>query len=139
MTNWIMNDHTLNLISRCSDEKHKNLQIVVRGPTIKCDLPNNNSIIFQPHLTTNEMSFDVEMKFISTWKGLPIKVHFDVVCKHKDLTYYASLHPRIMDIKWNNKFHVALPPMEFSNSEQKTFDKLKSCYHCCEREKEQKK
>eukprot|EP01084_Bolivina_argentea_P073641 133620_1 len=70
------------------------------------------------------------MKLISTYNNLPITVHFDVNSVDADTNYYTSLHPRTMNVTWNNKFHVALPPKKFDHtSQQKRSDKLRLCCH----------
>eukprot|EP01084_Bolivina_argentea_P061829 113031_1 len=124
MTEWKMNQHTFNFITRTLEDTTKHINVVVVGPTIKCELSEGKSVSFQPQLTKVQDLFDVEMKFISTYNNLPIKVHFNVECKEmKD--YYASLHPRLMDVKWNNTFHVTLPTLD--NISSGTASNTKCC------------
>eukprot|EP01084_Bolivina_argentea_P000430 809_1 len=111
------------------------MEVVVQGPIIKCPLSNEKFIVFQPYLTKIESIFNVEMKLISTPKDLPIKVHFDI--DYKDETtkgYHASLHPREMDIKWNNTFHLTLSTNDY-NSKPISSNTLQLM--CC-KEKQQK-
>eukprot|EP01084_Bolivina_argentea_P290795 499622_1 len=95
ITNWTMNHHAFDIISRSANKKHSDVQVVVAGPPIKCNLSDNKTIVFQPTLTKIEVEnvFDVKLKFISTHKKLPIKVHFDVNYEDTDRHYYKSLHP----------------------------------------------
>eukprot|EP01084_Bolivina_argentea_P270339 459645_1 len=81
LTNWKMNKSTFEFISRSSDVKQKNIQIIVPGPTIECNMPGDKSVVFQPQLTKHQNIFDVEMKLISVYKHLDIKVHFNIECK----------------------------------------------------------
>eukprot|EP01084_Bolivina_argentea_P174624 302474_1 len=102
------------------------------GPIIKCNLNTSTSIVFQPYLTKVQDLFRVEMKLVSISQNeeeqkekMTIKVHFNVECKQTD-NYYASLHPRLMNIKWNNTFHIALPQIQFESEEKKSDNML-----CC--------
>eukprot|EP01084_Bolivina_argentea_P266961 452992_1 len=132
MTNWTMNNHTFDIITR--SYKYNNVEVVVKGPIIKCVLSDNKSIVFQPRLTKTDNIFDVEMKFISAYNNLRINVHFDVSYQNVDTNYYTSLHPRIMDIKWNNTFHVALPVTTQCENVNEKSSRLNLC---CHKKKEQ--
>eukprot|EP01084_Bolivina_argentea_P037311 68998_1 len=128
MNTWIMNDHAFEMVTRTTDQKYKNIEVAVQGPIIKCHLSDDKNIVFQPRLMKIENLFNVEMKLVSTHNNLPIKVHFDVNYKDSDRNYYTSLHPRMMDVRWNNKFHVALPAIKASNQSQgKSGDKMTIC------------
>eukprot|EP01084_Bolivina_argentea_P206563 352640_1 len=133
LNKWIMNDHTFDLINRSSDNKLKNLEITVRGPIIRCNLSAGKYIVFQPRLTKINNVFSVEMKFISTYQNKQINVHFDVNYNNSDSIYHTSLHPGIMDIKWNNKLHIVLPSVEYTS--ETSSNKLQLCY-CKEKEDE---
>eukprot|EP01084_Bolivina_argentea_P061961 113269_1 len=108
-TQWIMNSHTFDLISRVSQRKSDNVNINVVGPTIECKLSKNASVTFQPELTKVGDVFHVKMKFVSTHNELPIKVHFDVDCEQNK--YFVSVHPQLMDTLWNNTINIELPVM----------------------------
>eukprot|EP01084_Bolivina_argentea_P237900 399714_1 len=131
---WVMNDHTFDVIKRSTDHKYKNQKVVVAGPTIKCDVSDDKSIsiVFQPKLTKIEDIYDVEMKLISTHNNEQIKVHFDVNWMDLENQYYTSLHPRVMDIKWNNTFHVILPADKMNLSSNK-----QSSNRCCNKHENQ--
>eukprot|EP01084_Bolivina_argentea_P262950 444889_1 len=110
ITNWTTNENTFEFISRHENRKYKDIKFIVSGPTIKCVLSDRKTLVFQPQLTKIENIYHIQMKFISTYNALPINVHFNVECKEAN-NYYRSLHPRWMDVKWNNTFHVILPPI----------------------------
>eukprot|EP01084_Bolivina_argentea_P084467 152743_1 len=138
VTNWKMNDATFDFISRAVDSKYKNMNVVIQGPTIKCNMSNNRMIVFQPQLTKNENVFHLQMKLVSVEKNShslvtgkleneialsetmdnkmhldqlnkdQVKVHFNVSCNQAN-GYYTSLHPRMMDVKFDNAFDITLP------------------------------
>eukprot|EP01084_Bolivina_argentea_P271196 461367_1 len=107
ITHWKMNSSTFEFVSRASNNVN-NINHVILGPIIECSLFDNISIVFQPKLTKIKDVFYAEMKFIATHNELPIMVHFNVESKESN-NYYTSLHPRRMDVKINNTFHVELP------------------------------
>eukprot|EP01084_Bolivina_argentea_P154164 268777_1 len=134
MTHWKMNHHAFELISRASNNKYSNMDVKITGPVIKCNMMKNKNIVFQPYLKRHKDLFHVQMKLVSTVVKktveqqqipLPIKVHFNIECIAKK-NYYATLHPRIMNTKWNNTFHITLPPEMWEISKQK-----KSANMCC--------
>eukprot|EP01084_Bolivina_argentea_P063617 116115_1 len=127
MTTWIINEHTFDVIARSTDSKYQNMNVVVKGPVIKCDFATDSSIVFQPQLVKIENIFDVEMKLISTYNNSKIKVHFDVNCEYED--FYTSLHPRMMDTKWSNTFHITLPTKRFNENEH--LNKSSNFNLCC--------
>eukprot|EP01084_Bolivina_argentea_P301783 520731_1 len=154
LTSWKMNDATFNLVSRSADIKYKR-DVVIQGPTVKCNVFENRKVVFQPQLTRNENRFHLQMKLISVQKNNKskgnleneialseetkdnkthiqklnqdqVKVHFDVSCKEAN-NYYTSLHPRIMDKRWNNTFNITLPSMENVDPQSKESISITTC------------
>eukprot|EP01084_Bolivina_argentea_P010922 20391_1 len=116
MTHWKMNEDTLQLISRISNNTgFKNTQVTFHGPVMHCPISTGKRFIFQSQLTKVQSSYTVEMKLIETYQKLPIKVHFNVRCKELN-NYHTSFHPRTMTTNWNNTCHVTLP---FDSVQQK--------------------
>eukprot|EP01084_Bolivina_argentea_P301781 520729_1 len=145
VTNWKMNDATFDFITRAADTKYANMNVVIQGPIITCNVSDNRRIVFQPQLTRNENVFYLQMKLVSVQKNKEImdnkdkvKVHFNVSCKEaNDDEYYISLHPRIMDKRWNNTFHITLPSITNVHHSQTT-NTICSKYCCFKQEEDSK-
>eukprot|EP01084_Bolivina_argentea_P204519 349275_1 len=121
MTDWAMNEHTLNFIARTADKASAQTDIVIQGPIITCMLSHGKNIVFRPQLTKVQDLFHVEMKLISTYNTLSVKVHFNVECK-KPSNYHISLHPRLMDVKWNNTFYITLPFINIESGKKQVME-----------------
>eukprot|EP01084_Bolivina_argentea_P096722 173868_1 len=133
VSKWIVNQHTFELISKASQNQQQNVKIMVYGPLTHCKLSDGRFIVFQPRLTKIEQAYHTEMHFIDSYngldQGLDIKVHFDVDCDGA-AQYFASLHPRVMNVKWNNAFHVELPALDVDYDAKVQKDK-QLCDMCC--------
>ena len=123
---WIINQNTLDQISKHSKNQPKNVQIQYNGPGLKCMLSDSKSIVFQPHLIKINDLYHTEMKLINTYGGLPITVHFNIQC-NGDIDYFSSLHPRRMTTQWGNVFHIELPVVKHNKNVQKETVKLLCC------------
>eukprot|EP01084_Bolivina_argentea_P061834 113041_1 len=121
MTAWVINDNTLDIITRSASEKYNNTQVVIKGQVINCELSPSKSVLFQPIFTKIENQYEIEMKFISTYDNLPVQIHVDVNYDYAESNYYASLHPQMMDVKWDNTLHVPLPFQKLMDMESVTY------------------
>eukprot|EP01084_Bolivina_argentea_P159457 277713_1 len=108
--NWSMNQHTFELISRASDNKYDSTDVNIIGPIMKCSLSDQKQIVFQPQLSKIQQSFYVQMKLVQSYRQLPVKVHFNIESTVNN--FHTSLHPRLMDVKWNNTFYITLPSID---------------------------
>eukprot|EP01084_Bolivina_argentea_P010226 19038_1 len=113
-TKWIMSEETLLLISRATD-KYEN--IVIAGLPVTCNLSDSKAIVFQPELTKVNDLIEIQMK-LSKGLHFPVKVHLNLSCKELN-DYYISLHPRMMNVKYYNKFSITLPSVA-DNTELKS-------------------
>eukprot|EP01083_Nonionella_stella_P025952 71453_1 len=129
-TCWQMTKQTFDLISRvsenrdekgngsCCERKHDDHQVVLEGETVKCRLWKGKQIAFRPRFTKIEGIFDVKMILHDVYDNKRIKVHFNLDCLELD-GYFASLHPRWMNVGSDNSFDITLPSID-NNVEQLT-------------------
>ena len=110
ISKWIINQNTLDFITR-ANSNNDGANVNVIGPLIMCQISNEKFINFQPQLIKMENSFHVQMKCLSIYNKQPIKVNFNIECEEAN-NYFTSLHPRLMDTKWNNTFNITLPHIE---------------------------
>eukprot|EP01084_Bolivina_argentea_P290790 499614_1 len=102
---WKMNSETFQLISRASSNS---MNVVVKGPPIKCHLSRDKYITFGSTLTKIQDLFGLEIQLLDTYQNLPIKAHFTVQCSEAN-NFYTWLNPQFMSIEWNNTVHVPIP------------------------------
>eukprot|EP01083_Nonionella_stella_P025951 71452_1 len=129
-TCWQMTKQTFDLISRvsenrdekgngsCCERKHDDHQVVLEGETVKCRLWKGKQIAFRPRFTKIEGIFDVKMILHDVYDNKSIKVHFNLDCLELN-GYFASLHPRWMNVGSDNSFDITLPSID-NNVEQLT-------------------
>eukprot|EP01084_Bolivina_argentea_P297951 513384_1 len=113
-TIYKMSDDTLELISRVSD-KYKN--IIIKGRLLTCKLEKNKYIIFRPQMMKVHGLFEMKMELMNvscdsqrntTNETIPVKIQFNLKCPELQ-NYYTLLHPRLMDVKFDNSFDITLP------------------------------
>eukprot|EP01083_Nonionella_stella_P093728 262764_1 len=122
-TCWQMTAQTFNLISRVSENNdNDDRRLVLRGQPVTCRLSNDKQIVFRPEFTKMQRFFGVKMILQHVYDDKSIKVHFNVDCLELD-RYYASLHPRVMNVRGDSSFDITLPFID-RNLEQLTAIKL---------------
>eukprot|EP01084_Bolivina_argentea_P237899 399711_1 len=104
---WKMDSQALKQITTSNNDKIKNVQLLYAGPRITCPMSNELFLVFQPQLRRVGSLLDLEMKLVPTVENLSVEAHFDI--EYGSYTKYFKSLRQIMDVKWNNSFHVELP------------------------------
>ena len=126
MSEWIINQNTLDLIRRTEEAHHGNIRIT--GPIIEWQLSDDEIIVFQPQLVKISDAFHVKMVLLETRGNLPVLVHFNLECPEAN-NYFISLHPRMMNVKWGNTFNIPLPVVNDEPFDSEKTRTLCPCVH----------
>eukprot|EP01084_Bolivina_argentea_P303779 524568_1 len=120
---WKLSESFFDLVSKKSGGKYNNIEVKMAGPIITCNLSNNKQILFQPEITDADTFLAIQMKLLSTYNNLHIKVHFDIESLESDvIKYYRPSHPRLMNTKHANVFNFSIPSINVN--EQETSNKF---------------